>query len=179
MAKTDNLIHYLSDVADAIREKEGTTDPINAQDFSEKIRSMSIGSDPGFLDYYYLRSGDILVGGQTLSVTELVAVCMDFSRTNVLAAPSIGFVKIESSEGSEIHPIWTLLMGSGVGVESCTAVAIPKYFFVDLEKFTADGTISSSFPNRTSLNDILSLVFGASSNMEEAAKDLFITSEEF
>jgi hypothetical protein len=54
MAKTDNLIHYLSDIANAIREKEGSTDPINAQDFSEKIKSMSGGSNDGFCDYYYL-----------------------------------------------------------------------------------------------------------------------------
>lgn len=40
MAKTDTLIDYLTDIADAIREKEGSTDPINAQDFSEKIRNM-------------------------------------------------------------------------------------------------------------------------------------------
>lgn len=51
MAKTDNLIHYLSDIANAIREKEGSTDPINAQDFSEKIKSMS-GSSGNEIQYY-------------------------------------------------------------------------------------------------------------------------------
>lgn len=37
MAKNDNLTHYLIDIADAIREKNGTTDLINAQDFAEAI----------------------------------------------------------------------------------------------------------------------------------------------
>jgi hypothetical protein len=40
MAKTNNLVHYLADVANAIREKEKSTDPINAQDFSQRIRDL-------------------------------------------------------------------------------------------------------------------------------------------
>ena len=39
MAKTDNLSDFLTDVANSIRTKTGTTDPINAQDFSNKILS--------------------------------------------------------------------------------------------------------------------------------------------
>lgn len=39
MAKNDNLVHYLTDIADAIREKNGTSDPINAQDFAEEIKN--------------------------------------------------------------------------------------------------------------------------------------------
>lgn len=44
MAKTDNLIDFLKDIADAIREKKGTNDPINAQDFADEIKS---GGDGG------------------------------------------------------------------------------------------------------------------------------------
>lgn len=40
MAKTDNLIDFLEDIADGIREKKGTTDPINAQDFRSEINSI-------------------------------------------------------------------------------------------------------------------------------------------
>lgn len=40
MAKTDNLSDFLTDVANSIRTKTGTTDPINAQDFSNKILSI-------------------------------------------------------------------------------------------------------------------------------------------
>ena len=39
MAKTDNLIDFLKDIADAIREKNGTNDPINAQDFADEIKN--------------------------------------------------------------------------------------------------------------------------------------------
>ena len=43
MAKNDNLGDFLSDIADAIREKKGTTEPINAQDFASEIASISGG----------------------------------------------------------------------------------------------------------------------------------------
>ena len=43
MAKTDNLSDFLTDVANSIRTKTGTTDPINAQDFSDKILSIQTG----------------------------------------------------------------------------------------------------------------------------------------
>lgn len=43
MAKNDNLKDFLTDVADAIREKKGTTDLINPQDFSAEIASIKSG----------------------------------------------------------------------------------------------------------------------------------------
>lgn len=59
MAKSDNLKDFLVDVADAIREKEGTTELINPQEFSERIRAISGGggvepvlsNDVNFRDY--------------------------------------------------------------------------------------------------------------------------------
>lgn len=43
MAKNDNLKDYLTDLADAIREKEGSSEPINPQDFSNRIRAIQGG----------------------------------------------------------------------------------------------------------------------------------------
>lgn len=43
MSKTDNLTDFLTDVADAIREKKGTTEKINPQNFSDEIRSIKGG----------------------------------------------------------------------------------------------------------------------------------------
>lgn len=45
MAKTDNLGDFLKDVADSIRTKTGTTEPINAQDFSTKILQIPSGGE--------------------------------------------------------------------------------------------------------------------------------------
>ena len=40
MSKENNLTDFLTDVADAIREKKGTTDKINPQDFSDEIKGI-------------------------------------------------------------------------------------------------------------------------------------------
>lgn len=45
MAKNDNLKDFVTDIADAIREKKGTTDLINPQDFSNEIRSLETGGE--------------------------------------------------------------------------------------------------------------------------------------
>ena len=44
MAKNDNLSDFLLDIADAIREKKGSSEPINAQDFSSEIASIETKS---------------------------------------------------------------------------------------------------------------------------------------
>ena len=80
MAKNDNLTDFLTDVADAIREKEGSTDLINPQDFSDRIRAIETGGGEGasgggaddvrFIDY----DGTILhtfSKGDFLALTEM------------------------------------------------------------------------------------------------------------
>lgn len=44
MAKNDNLTDFLTDVADAIREKKGTTEKINPQEFSNEIKGIKTSS---------------------------------------------------------------------------------------------------------------------------------------
>lgn len=48
MAKTNNLADYLADIANAIREKKGTNDAINAQDFASEIASIESGGGNGW-----------------------------------------------------------------------------------------------------------------------------------
>lgn len=45
MAKNDNLKDYLTDLADAIREKEGSSEPINPQDFADRVRAIQGSSN--------------------------------------------------------------------------------------------------------------------------------------
>ena len=47
MAKTDNLTDFMVDLADGIRAKKGTTEPINPQDFRKEIESISGGGSGG------------------------------------------------------------------------------------------------------------------------------------
>lgn len=41
MARIDTLAHFLTDIADAIREVEGSSEQIDAIDFAERIRALS------------------------------------------------------------------------------------------------------------------------------------------
>lgn len=67
MARTDTLTHFLTDVADAIREKKGTSAQISAQNFDTEIASIIGGGElePIALHYYFddntsaYASGDI------------------------------------------------------------------------------------------------------------------------
>lgn len=54
MARTDTLRHFLTDIANSIRNKKGTTDPIMASDFDTEIASIESGVD---INDYYLTSG--------------------------------------------------------------------------------------------------------------------------
>lgn len=76
MAKNDNLQDFLTDVADAIRAKKGTTEKINPQDFSSEIASIQSGVEPkemkdvNFYDY----DGTILYSytwDEALQLTEM------------------------------------------------------------------------------------------------------------
>lgn len=49
MAET--IVELLTDVADAIREKKGTTEKINAQNFSDEIKNLPSGSSPFAVDF--------------------------------------------------------------------------------------------------------------------------------
>lgn len=73
MAKTDNLSDFLIDIADAIRSKKGLTGPINPQNFSDEILSISGGgsaetSDLDYIKYYddieYINKGSSLPSEQ-------------------------------------------------------------------------------------------------------------------
>lgn len=57
MAKNNNLKDFITDIANAIREKKGTTEKINPQNFSDEIRGIESGiapcewNDVNFYDY--------------------------------------------------------------------------------------------------------------------------------
>ena len=68
MAKTDNIKDFCKDIADAIREKKGTSDLINPQDFSAEIKSISGGggseggASESSIEYLDVRGSDELFG---------------------------------------------------------------------------------------------------------------------
>lgn len=61
MARIDNLSNFLSDVAEAIRTKKGTTDTIPASNFDTEIASIEGGSKyaPKYITFYNYQGKDL------------------------------------------------------------------------------------------------------------------------
>ena len=104
MAKTDNLGDFLKDVADSIRTKTQTTDPINAQNFSTKILQIPSGGEntlkklldatknANYLFYDY--QGTSVDGLIQYSDTENVeSISRTFYRSKVVKVPELNTSK--------------------------------------------------------------------------------------
>lgn len=65
MARTDNLTNFLTDVADSIREKKGTSEPILASNFDTEIDSIATG-EPMIVPYAPRHISFINYGGTEL-----------------------------------------------------------------------------------------------------------------
>lgn len=49
--KTNNVAAFCQDIANAIMEKKGSTEPINAQNFADEIKNLPSGSSPFAVDF--------------------------------------------------------------------------------------------------------------------------------
>lgn len=96
MAKTDNLIDYLTDIADAIREKKGTSDLINAQNFADEIKNMTTAGggegDGGSGVEYFVYDGSNMAAIMLsiLSIYTKVRASIDGGTPFILVGPSYG-----------------------------------------------------------------------------------------
>lgn len=104
MAKTNNLSDFLTDVANSIRTKTGTSDQINAQDFSDKILSIQSGStlkklldatkSASYLFYEY--QGTSVDGLIQYSDTENVeSISRTFYRSKAVKVPELNTSKVK------------------------------------------------------------------------------------
>lgn len=53
MATADKLKKYVTDIANAIRAKEGSTEKINPQDFVQRIDNLQVGGGTSESDWHY------------------------------------------------------------------------------------------------------------------------------
>lgn len=96
MSKQDNLTDFLVDVADAIREKKGTTEKINPQNFSEEIRSIESGEMNTF--------GETMVGDM-LGLTAVKKIIFSSDVTSIAAKSYNDMPNLESIELGNISTI--------------------------------------------------------------------------
>lgn len=72
MARTDNIANFCTDIAEAIREKTGTTEQIPAVEFDNKINEINAGIDiDGIIKEYEIASnGNVNAGDFVKYITE-------------------------------------------------------------------------------------------------------------
>lgn len=88
MAKNDNIIDFLGDVADAIREKKETTEPIAAQDFADEIRGIKTDGMRYFdcrnmTSYGYVYSGGI-------GISDVAFIAKSFNNSKEISISPLG-----------------------------------------------------------------------------------------
>ena len=106
MAKNNNLQDFLRDTADAIRTKTGTTEPINAQDFSTKILQIPSGGEntlknlldatksANYLFYEYQgTSVDSLI--QYNDTENVESISRTFYRSKIVKVPELNTNKVK------------------------------------------------------------------------------------
>lgn len=94
MSKTDNLTDFLTDVADAIREKKGTTEKINPQDFSEEIRGIQSGEGGNATIEY---TDKTIFGPKSYKSVEIKEGVKEIDRYALYYATNIESITVPSS----------------------------------------------------------------------------------
>lgn len=92
MAKNNNLKDFVTDIADAIRAKKGTTDLINPQDFAEEIEGISGGgSGEGGSSWRYFDFSNITsTGTMTYAFKSILAMVgkFDMEGQKIIGPPA-------------------------------------------------------------------------------------------
>lgn len=108
MSKENNLTDFLTDVADAIREKKGTSEKINPQNFSEEIKGIeSGGTEYAFGETMVDETGEGFLGPKHVFVSEGVTILYTSAykgaKIKSIHLPlSLEKVGVESLEGAHI-----------------------------------------------------------------------------
>lgn len=92
MAKDNNLQDFLTDVADAIREKKGTTEKINPQNFAQEIANLSSVEDTSNIEYLDISGLD------PLSKPSLLVVSLLGKIPEIKAITPMGAILAESPD---------------------------------------------------------------------------------
>lgn len=112
MSKENNITDLLTDVAEAIRAKEGSTDLINPQDFSARIAAISGGVELKFINFMpfspliYLSNKYHLYGtklefGQKFNAADVLRTSFNFYVPS-LTVPSTDYFTGESYDSTTI-----------------------------------------------------------------------------
>ena len=176
MAKNNNLNDFLTDVANSIRTKTGTTDPINAQDFSDKILNISSGGGTTVknlldatktADYlFYEYQGTSVDGLIQYSDTENVeSISRTFYGSKVVKVPELNTSKSKnfsyafSRSSISEFPNWDFSNAEDISYLLSQCKSLKTDIVINnLSKLTGDyclnGTFQQSAVTSVTLNDL-------------------------
>lgn len=130
MARIDNLEHFLSDVADAIREKTGGGEPIQASNFDTEIRSISTGVDmTTVFDKIYPVGSIYMSTTNTNPGTLFTGTWIAWGSGKVPVGVDTGdsdFSTVEKSAGSKTHTHTQGATGAATGNTGSTTLTVDQ-----------------------------------------------------
>ena len=164
MAKTDNLGDFLKDVADSIRTKTGTTELINAQDFSDKILSIQTGgggttvknlldatksADYLFYEYQGTSVDDLIQYNDTENVESMSRT---FYSSKVVKVPELNTNKVKDFSYTFAYssinefPNWNFSNAETIGYLLSQCKSLKTDIVIDnLSKLTGDYCLNGIF----------------------------------
>ncbi len=154
MAKNNNLTDFLTDVADSIRDKTGTTGTINPQDFSDKIKAIQTGinTSKGTITPDTVLEGKIGFAKEQEVVGTIKTYDGSYRKKVVGTTHISGFTGLTNSSGAltltddiaGALPYNTISSGTYVVVTSTLDNAYP---FNEIGEYTdGNGNVFATFP---------------------------------
>ena len=127
MARTDNLSHFLSDVADAIRTKKGSSDTIQASDFDTEIENLPSGGGTTPTQVSELSNAiidNVLDGFNDYLLSYPDTYEVGSSQTVILHTPNINcqYYGIQKRSSGNYRAFWTTNAILGITDSSTTRI---------------------------------------------------------
>ena len=164
MAKNDNLKDFVTDIADAIREKKGTTDLINPQNFSDEIRSLATESD--LMDTPVLPPSEYVNDGKIYRVhsgAEYFFSSIEDNPDYVLPLDDV-IISFNENFGTGITNVEVIVVDSVENIENPKATSAPNlYIYADSETYEGFAFIDQDGTGqlvKTSLVEVLDELSG-------------------
>lgn len=126
MARTNNLTDFLTDVADSIREKKGTSEPILASVFDTEIASIQSGAD---LSEYFNDTITRFSASGKDTLNNLVKKLPDITVANSVTSLANAFTGLKLEEFSKIT------FGANITDLSTIFASCSKVYLIDTSGF--------------------------------------------
>lgn len=128
----ENIVELLTDVADAIREKKGSTEKINAQAFAEEIKNLPSGGDNGLADSIVNRTVTEYVNNEITAIGDYVFYnCKELASISLPNVTSIGRLAFQNCSTLSLVTIPKATTIGGQAFIDCKALQQVEFLFLE------------------------------------------------